>query len=520
LCAYDQKGYFSPLLIQHVARRQPDPISRYARHIQRRHRFDAADWCRAMTAALMSRSIQDATSTELETALELAGPDNESPATEVIEKLSAAATAWSRGLTDLIMSRATAGSPGWLAINSCSFPRRTTLSLTAANGDQRSVTVDLPACGFAWISDELPESPRKPASKKSPPDDDWLLANDRLEVTFNAATGGIARVRHPQKREERLSQLVSFRFPRERKIPTGEEGAPPVKTFYAETRCLGHEAVPTEGPVQEFVTWGEIVDQLQPQTLAKFRQTTRLFRSRPVIEIDVELSDVKVPDGDPWNNYFCLRFAWHDSTAAVTRSVLDGAQAFAGERFESTGGIEIASESERTIIVPHGLPFHRQTGPRMLDTLLVVAGETERRFRCTVVLDQSYLLETTRDVLSPVFVQPTTSGPPRSGTQGWLFHLDARNVQLLRLLDVENPITEDRDEPEPWRTLSGFAVRLLETEGRSRPVKLRTFRQPVFARTRDLRGDTRRELSIDGDTVLIDIGPYELADVELRFAAT
>jgi hypothetical protein len=156
----------------------------------------------------------------------------------------------------------------------------------------------------------------------------------------------------------------------------------------------------------------------------------------------------------------------------------------------------------------------------MLDTLLVVAGETERRFRCTVVLDQPYLLEATRDVLSPVFVQPTTVGPPRSGTQGWLFHLDARNVQLLKLLDIENPVGEADDEPEPWRTLAGFTVRLLETEGHSRPVRLRTFRQPVFARTRDLRGETRRELPIEGDAVLVDIGAYELADVELRFAAT
>lgn len=524
LCAYEAKDYFSPRLIQHVARRQTAPISRYVRQQVFRRRFEAADWCRAVTAALRMRPIRDAERDELESQLEASDLDGETPGPDLEARISEAETQWSRGLADLILSGSPKESPGWLALNTCSFPRRATLSLTAADGSVHLRTVDLPACGYAWISAESlkppPDAPRKAGAHKTEPHEEWILASDRLEVTFNESTGGIARIRHPLKREERLSQLISFRFPRERKIDSGEENTPPLRTFYADTLCLGHEAVQTEGAVVEFATWGEIVDQLNRHTLAKFRQRTRLFRSRPVIEIDVELTDVQMPDGDPWNNYFCLRFAWHDSSAAVTRCVLEGAQAFAGERFESTGAIEIASDSERTTIVPHGLPFHRKTGLRMLDTLLVVAGETERRFRCTVVLDQPYPLEATRDVLSPVFVVPTTSGPPRSGTQGWLFHVDARNVQLLQLLDATAPATADEDAGESWLTWPGFAVRLLETEGRARIVKLRTYRQPAYARLRDLRGETRRELPVEGDAVVIDIGANELVDVELRFAAT
>jgi alpha-mannosidase len=524
LCAYGQKDYFSPLLIQHVARRQTDPISRYGRHAAMRRRFEAAEWCRTIAAALLNRPVADATVQQLETDLERHNPDGDAAPAEFLQRLADAEQQLSRQLTELVLSRAPADNPGWLLLNPCSFPRRTTQKLTAADGISRTVTIDLPASGFAWIpaqSSAPSNAPvARPAAKNTAQEAEWSLANDRLVVSFNEATGGIARIRHPHKREDRLSQLVSFRFPRERNIDTGEEGEPPIKTFYAETRCLSYEQGPSDGIVSEFVTWGEIVDQLAAKTLAQFRQTTRLFRSRPVIEIDVELSDVQVPDGDPWNNYFCLRFAWPDSTATVTRSLLDGAQAFTGERFESTGGIEIASETERTTIVPDGLPFHRQTGPRMLDTLLIVAGETQRRFRTTIVLDQPYLLEATRDVQTPVFVQPTTAGPPRSGTSGWFFHLDARNVQLLGLHDVAQPAASDHDEPQPWRTQPGFAVRLLETEGQPRLVKLRTFRQPLFARTRDLRGETRRELPIEGDAVLIDLTAYELADVELRFEAT
>ena len=63
----------------------------------------------------------------------------------------------------------------------------------------------------------------------------------------------------------------------------------------------------------------------------------------------------------------------------------------------------------------------------------------------------------------------------------------------------------------------GFAVRLIETEGRAKQTNLRCFRQPTFARKRDLRGETISELLIEGDAVVIDMTAYEIVDVELRF---
>ena len=63
----------------------------------------------------------------------------------------------------------------------------------------------------------------------------------------------------------------------------------------------------------------------------------------------------------------------------------------------------------------------------------------------------------------------------------------------------------------------GFAVRLTETEGRAKSVKLRCFRQPTFARKRDFRGETISELFMEGDAVVIDMTACEIADIELRF---
>ena len=58
---------------------------------------------------------------------------------------------------------------------------------------------------------------------------------------------------------------------------------------------------------------------------------------------------------------------------------------------------------------------------------------------------------------------------------------------------------------------------LIETEGNVKPVKLRCFRRPTFARKRDFRGETISELVIEGDAVLIEMTAYEIVDVELRF---
>jgi alpha-mannosidase len=103
--------------------------------------------------------------------------------------------------------------------------------------------------------------------------------------------------------------------------------------------------------------------------------------------------------------------------------------------------------------------------------------------------------------MSPPIVVPAACGPPRPGASGWFFHLDSRSVQLTRVMPAER----------------GFAVRLLETEGRQRQVRLRCFRQPAAARQRDFTGRPLADLPIQGDAVRIDLGPYEVTDVELRF---
>jgi alpha-mannosidase len=535
LSTYQSNEYFPPNLIQHVARREADPISRYADHALRRRRFDVALWSRNLSRAMMRQAVDLPETTQAEREVEAAAPDTEPAAVaRANEVVATAETDWPREMSKLVM-HGSAQRRGFLLLNSLSCTRRVCVPLPGlkslpaiagpikaahvdpAHPETSVVVVELPGAGYVWIPEDERAAPAPPAKPSIV--DDGVLRTEWFEVAINEQTGGIGHIRLHDQRAKRLSQQLSFRFPRERTIGSGEEA---VKSQYAEMRCTRRE-ITARGPVRgEVTTEGEIVDQTNGARLGLFRQTIRVWRARPIVEIDVELSDLKVPDGDPWNNYFASRFAWSDSTSAITRSIFHTAQGFGGERFETSDYIEAASEAERLTIVPHGLPFHRKTGARMVDSLLVVAGETRRRFKFTVVVDAAFPLEAAWNATTPVAVIPTEAGPPRPGASGWFFRLDARNVQLTRVLDKIDPphdslATGDGDTM-PLPSGPGFAVRLIETEGRAKRLRLQTFRQPVYARKRDFLGRTLTELVLERDAILVDMGAFEVAEVELRFS--
>ncbi len=545
LSTYKPGEYFSPILIQHVARRESQPISRYSDHLIQRQRFDAAAWCRGTATVLTGKPVDPTNWSVLEEQIEASAPPeklgavdqaNSNDRDHLVSSLSAFEASSCTELSRIILRAAEAGD-GFLVLNTLSFTRRVVVRLPngtippaiagavksveydSTRPDHTACVVEVPGCGYAWVSSKnssaMPPTPKLKLAEKG------LLRNDLFEVAINERTGGIGHVRFHNQRTKRLSQQLSFRFPRERTISVGPESSNTIKSQYAEMRGRGHEVVHSGTAMGEIATWGDIVDQATQERLASFRQTVRVWRALPTIEIDIELNDLKVPEGDPWNNYFASRFAWNDSTAVVTRSIYHSAHGFSGERFETSDYFEIASEAERLTIVPHGLPFHRKTGERMIDSLLVVSGENARRFRFTISIDAQYPLEAAWNATTPAPIIPADHGPPRAGLTGWFFHVDGRHVQITRILDATNGLPASSPLEQFSNTTvpadPGFALRLIETEGRTKPVKLRCFRQPTFARKRDFRGDTISELTIQGDAVIVDLAAYEIVDIELRF---
>ena len=537
--AYKPGEYLTPFLFQSVAREENNAISRYTNHLLRRSRFDTAVWLKGMRELLVGGIPDPEPISSLERDLEKL---DENPTDEMVQPIEQRIDELYQQTAEQLASLVMSGGgtqPGYLVFNTLPFRRLASVSLPesphipASAGEnswmqwtesQRAMTVDVPGSGFVWVAGNgSPSPPVAPQAALASPN---FLRNEFFEVHINETTGGIAQIKGFGRSPNRLSQQLVCRFTRERTFSvTSGNHTEEVKSHYAEMR-LTNSQITGKGPAfGEIVASGEIVDQTNGAKLAGYRQTVRVWRGRRVVEIDVELDIEKMPDGEPWHNYFTSRFAWHDETASLTRSVMLGASETAEERLESLHYLEIATPEERTTIVSPGFPYYRKCGPRMVDAILVVQRESRRHFRFVVAVDQDFPMQAALDEQVPAVVVLTTNGPPRSGSVGWFFHLSTRQVQLVQMLPVlSEPVAADSEtgatakSAEVLRTGCGVGLRLVETEGRPIRARLRCFRTPTRARQRDLNGKTICELSLDGDAVLVDMNSFEVADVEIHFS--
>ncbi len=538
--SYKPGEYLTPYLFQSVAREEENAISRFTGHLRRRARLNSGIWLAGLRAVLSGRSPDPSVTASLERDVELLkeNPTVEA-ASQVTQRLERFVSDSAGDLANLIVNGA-ADNPGYLVLNTLGFRRLVSVPLDPAGAlptpllenswvqwehGRHYLTVDVPGSGFAWVP--VAASTPSVAGSTAPLAVEDILRNEFFEVHINETTGGIAQIKGYGRSPNRLSQQLNYRFSRERTFTVGEgDKSEQIKSHYAEMRCLSRQITCLGPALGEIVATGEIVDQTNGARLAGYRQTVRIWRGRPIVEIAVELDVAQKPDAEPWHNYFASRFAWHDETASLTRSAMMGAHETVEERLESLHYLEIATPQQRTTIVAPGLPFHRKTGPRMIDTLLVVPRETERAFQFTIAVDQDYPMQSALDALSPAVVVPTKSGPPRGGAAGWFFHLATRQVQILQMLPLSAEATDDSGGTAPGTPPaatvagpdgSGCALRLVETEGRPVRARLRCVRAPVRARQRDLLGKTLCELSIDADAVLVDLNSFEIADIEVRF---
>ncbi len=561
LSSYNAGEYLAPFLTQSVAARDPDPVSRYHEHFTRRAIFDSAAWCDSLAQLLAGQPGPADRHREIESLVEQAGCEGPR---EDRDRADARLNQFREEAISALQTVITGNQgdqQGLLVLNSLSFPRTTAVLLPedtvipegtpGLRGVQqtrrgREAVIDVTAAGFAWFPTVPGSADSSDAS--TPLAEGNLLRNEFFEIHVNTATGGIARIKGYGRKPDVLSQQLAFRFPQERTVTDeNDDSAEENKTWYSEMVCHGIEVTSTGPHIGEIQSHGELIDQLTGQRIAGFRQTLQTVRYRPSVDVEFELDIDQAPDGDPWSNYFCSRFAFGDMTAAITRSVLGGAQPAGDDRFESPHFVEIANESSRVTITSPGLPFYRKTRSssnpgspkRMIDAILIPEGEQQRRFRFRISVDQPYPMQDALDLLTPPLVCPDVSGPPPLGSRGWFFHVDTPNVQITRVLDLINPPpyhssddpgdsldgeTSQPADPE-WAEYDqpalpdgfGFAVRLQETEGRHRSATLRCWRTPTVARQRDLQGRTLADLPIEGDGVRIDLTAHEVADVELRF---
>jgi alpha-mannosidase len=361
--------------------------------------------------------------------------------------------------------------------------------------------------GFAWVDSGNPATPpaaerkgwfgrgRRKPQEPPPLAEKNVLRNEFFEVQFDPASGAIRSIRDYHSRNPLLALQIALRSPR-----GGEAEA---EAYYS-IMSADELTVTSAGPVMgEMVCRGRLLDR-EGRRAAGFRQTTRAWRGSRVLEMEIELDVDRLPVGNPWESYYAVRFAWKDEAAKLYRSVNLASMPTELTQIESPHFLDLRRDSQRTTLLCGGLPYHRRFGPRKLDTLLVVQGETARSFRLGVGVDVPNPLSAAIEFLSPPLLLPDQPQPP--GASGWLFHLDCRNVLATHW------------EPLPAESgVEGFRLRLLETDGVGVRLGLRSFRAVASAKKINPGDAPPITLEVTGDRIDVPIGPRQWIEIEVIF---
>lgn len=515
LTQFQPDQYRTPYLQQAVIRKEPDPLSRLIRLHRRRAMLAAGEALETMVGLLSQQPAHSAVA-GLAERIE-AAHDARQAAAELDAQLEQLVQQAAEQFAQQVPHASSAG--GIYVLNPLNFQRRILVELpesapppaeqppvyaAQSDGDACAV-VEVPAMGYAFVAAST--SPPPGRSKKQPTVvDELALKNEFFEVIVDEASGAIRSVRSYKVRGTRLSQQLAFRLPAPRPRPGETWRDPDSEARYTSMVADSVQTTRNGSTLGEVQSRGRLVDD-EGRVYAAFTQTVRVWRGSPYFLLDVALDVQEEPRADPWNSYYAARFAWSDAAADLWRSANEGRHPTDAKRIEAPDFIEIEDGDGRVTIFPGGLPYHRRMGMRMLDTLLVVRGESQRRFRMGIGLDIPHPMATAMELFVPPLVVPAGDRQPKPGSSAWLFHVDARNVIATHWA--------------PWfeeGRLLGFRARLLETEGRAGRVRLRCFGRPAQARQVDFHGKTLCELKHEGDTVFLDFTAFEWVQLECRFA--
>ncbi len=505
---FEVDDYVTPYLEEARRRGHTRPISARAEHARRRARFDAIEAMQALARSL-GQDAEGPDLAKIEEAVETGRHD------EALTGSQEAEAAWSRTLTRAIVGQGTGGPAGYLIVNPVGVARRVAVVLPDASQvlspggalraaqlteDGVCAVVDLAAFGYAWVPRESPADAVVPAAEGLAIRD-RTLRSEGLSVSLDPGTGGIRGISGTNEPTARLGQqlvIVGLK---------GTDGKPATSTMKGERFEADYG-----GPALVQATTSGALLHPDGRKLASFSQRVRIWTGRPTVELDVTLADLDkswldtLAHADPWSNYLACRWAWPDTESSLRRTSLLAPGTTTADRPETPDAIDILSRRRRTFLLFGGLAHHQRIGKRMLDTILIAGGEEGRTFRLGVALDLEHPWQAALDGLAPAFVVPTDAGPPKTGPAGWLVAVDTKAVAVVKLAFLDRS-----GDGRGW----GLDVTLLETAGRSTRCKVRTFRDPVWARQLDFNDETIVDLPMDGDSVLVDLTPHELARVDI-----
>lgn len=369
-------------------------------------------------------------------------------------------------------------------------PTQAPVLLVERLGNATAALVDLPASGLTSLPRGGGQPGRKPPSMVT----GQTIRNEYFELEIDPQSGGIRRLRTHQARQTLLSQRLGLLLDPARESPDDPQAG------FARMQA-DSVSFDTSHPLQaSCLASGTLVEG--DVAWARFRQQLVVTRGLRTIDFLIELELLRELDGKPWEQYICSRLAWSDEPLGCYRGLHDTQQPVRLEKFLAPAYLLIDNGHLPLTLLCDGLPWHRRSGLRVLDSLLVVAAESARQFRfgIGVGLDSPQHTAAQRGSLPLTF--PSAARVP---AQQWLFHLAARNLCVV-------------DSWPTWDSAarnSGAVLRIRESLGKSGQATLYAPRKLKGARLLDLVGNPLEALTVTDDQVVLEYHGYKLFTLQL-----
>ena len=540
---YDPESYENPLLEKWVGKGWTDPLTRWTKYYSLSAFLTAVGTLESLAAALTKTFDRDPASESYSALNEsilgksfsteaLDGvfvPEMQARLNDAAERIARKAfgkAAWEQSQK---AQRENPGAKpsGVLAINPLPWTVRQAIDVSGLESlpdqtdpvkklfpESQQAIVELPPCGFAWIPAGTGQSPTEKQTwlgrlgkvELGPLADKTTVRNEYFELNFDRATGALLSVYDYKTHGTRFAQQLAFRLgsPRvlENKDDTMDYSISVADRF--ETQCDDYSG--------RLTIFGRLVDR-EAQTLCEFEQTVTVKRRSRIIDFDVKLNPVTLPDERPWKSYVACRWAWPDSTAVVSQSVGSAALQTNQRELVSPSFIDVRSDKSSLTILPGGLPYHRLLGDHQMDTLLLVQGETQREFRWALGVDIDDPAQAAQEYWTkPVLAAGYGPGLTLRQPTAWLIQLDAPNLQITSAFaesgNPDDPADADRQS---------LILRVQETFGEETQTLISFFKSAQSAQIDDFRGQKIRNLDVDCGRVALKIPAFGWEEIRVDF---
>ncbi len=499
--AHEYRGEY---LKSATTKNESNPISRFVDYWQRFYLH------RSLSALLVQRSVRKLDNgaalhahlkqlNRLQSRIELATEQTDDQLDEELARLQTALQ--TENETDI-----------QVVINTTSFPRivfvqtdnrrcfaksaSDPIRLADSTNDHTEWVLKLPPMSATQLGSN--EGASKKLSREPTILDGNRLRNEFFEVEIDTTTGGIRSIDKYDRRKNLLSQQLALR------IPTVNDGPqqPLTRSRYSQMRCTD---VKTSCPTRlsgMITSRGNLIDDAGAgeSIVAEYEQKITVNRGIPIIDFAVTIIP-QIELIQNVNHYFCSRIAWKHESADLVRNVQESRAHVVEDRFDASNFLEIKGLSDSITLLTGGLPYHRRSSRRMVDTLLIVAGETRNKFRFGIGLNLEYPLHSAIGFMTPALIFDSDQ------KSGWFFHLNCKNV----VATWWQPVLDNE------RGCVGVEVRIRETENRAGQLRISCPFSLTSARQVNFLGEQLKEVDHTENVATFDFHGAELFQIQLNW---